>query len=234
MKGHQDVYPWTGSGESKFIEAAIEKHEKLWWGSKYKPAMTKWRLSSLSNRIWEWESEFHEYPPLRHKEQSETIERINRNAKALLRDIHALGLPTQSVNYFTNEELIERYADLADMFDADIKGLLWSDDVTLKECVETYTKWDFPESDVRLDTLLAKLADKAMLHELAIKPLLTKTNTDQAEVTFVIRKLAISFHERYGKTLPTTIEHICAAIYPDAEIDNDKVRNKLRNFNLIQ
>jgi len=265
VKSQKVDFQWEGGAYGKLVEAAIKKNEEKLVGRKstITPEWTRFVLNILDQNIKYWRADFRRRPLYRPREQSKIIERINRNAKDLLRDINALGLPKYSLAYFADEVVAARHADLFRPSDIEwdvkaielkeyLKYFNWGEDLPiskdrrdallkmltdegideqLKEYMEFFA-WNLPISEVRIDFLLKKLTDKERLHEIANKPLLKKTNIDQPEVTHIIRRLAIFFQKRYGKKLPTTIEYICAAIYPNAKIDNDKVRNKLRNLNL--
>lgn len=231
MKNRKTVFLWEGDAEGEKVEAAIKRNEENLAGKKSKitPEWTQSILGILNQYIKDWQAEFRGCRSVMPKEQSEIIKRINRHALLIIRDIKVLGLPTHSIKYFVDDEVLVRHSDLlrASDFELDLEGI----DEQLKEYMQFFL-WNLPISDVRIDMLLKKLTDSNRLHEIADKLLLKKVNADQPEVTYIIRKLAMFFQNRYGKTLATTIENICAAIYPDAKLDNNKVRNKLRNFDL--
>ena len=262
VKKQKVTFQWEGGAYDKVVETAIKKNEEKIRGKKYTPKRIRDMLFILDLNIKCWQAEFKRFPLLKPEEHSDIIERINCNAKDLLRDIKALGLPIYSLRYFADEEVAGRHANLFRPLDIerDVKAFelneymeyfTWGQyipfsgaprdallkrltdegiDEQLKEYIEFFD-WALPISEVRVDLLLKKLTDTERLHEIAANR--PKAEIAQSEVNHIIRNLGIFFTRRYGKPLTTTILHICSAIYPDVELDREKVRNKVRYFNLI-
>ncbi len=262
VKKQKVTFQWEGGAYDKSVEADIKKNEEKIRGKKYTPKRIWDMLFVLDLNIKCWQAEFKRFPLLKPEVHSKIIERINRNAKDLLRDIKVLGLPIYSLRYFVDDEVMARHSDLFrpsdiewDMKAIELKEYLkyfnWSEDLPisdvrrdallkrltdegideqLKEYIEFFD-WALPISEVRVDLLLKKLTDTERLHEIAANR--PKAEIAQSEVNHIIRNLGIFFTRRYGKPLTTTILHICSAIYPDVELYREKVRNKVRYFNLI-
>ncbi len=260
VKQQKVTFQWEGGAYDKLVEADIKKNEEKIRCKKYTPKRIRDMLFILDLNIKHWQAEFKKFPLLKSDEHSAIIERINLNAKDLLRDIKALGLPIYSLMYFADEEVAGRRADLFRPLDIerDVKAFelnecmeyfTWGQyhpfsgaprdallkrltdegiDEQLKEYIEFFD-WALPISEVRVDLLLEKLTDTERLHEIAANR--PKAEIAQLEVNHIIRNLGIFFQRRYGEPLPATILKICLGIYPDAELDRGKVRNKIRYFN---
>lgn len=264
MKSQKAAFEWEGGAYGKLVETSLEKNEKKRLGKKATPERIRLILFDLDYHIKNWRAQFKRFLLLRPDEHSKIIKRINCNAKELLRDIKALGLPIYSFRYFADEAVAGRHADLFRPLNIewDVKAIelkehmeyfTWGQylpvseahrDILLKRLTDEgiheqlkeymeFFDWALPISEVRVDLLLEKLTDSERLHEIAAnKPLLTKTKIAQPEVTYIIRNLGILFKRRYGKPLPITILNICLGIYPNSDLNYDRVRSKLKDFDL--
>ena len=80
MKTQNSTFQWERDAEGKNVENAIKRNEKKLAGGKLdvSPKLVRSILGILDMNIREWQAEFTRSCPLRPKEQSEIIERINR------------------------------------------------------------------------------------------------------------------------------------------------------------
>jgi len=111
---------WDRYPEGEKIMNSLKHQSKVFMKKNKNP--TAWRscmhldMMVLFSDIesWMWEMEF---KPMRPKERKEAIDRIKLNAMRIEEDLYALGLPINSAQYFTQDELFERYQQMFQMFD---------------------------------------------------------------------------------------------------------------------
>ncbi|MCH8057326.1 MAG: hypothetical protein IIB78_05575 [Proteobacteria bacterium] len=185
----------------------------------------------LKLEVWMFEIKF---TPLRPKERKEAIDRISVNAHRLIEDFHALMLPINPAQYFTQDELYERYKQLFKLFDhpdefAEPGSVHFRKD--LKPYEEMFWKGRL-KSDVLVHDLLLKLTDGELLDRLAEPAIVSKTESESFPRVFIMRKLAQEFVNRYGKKLYNTIAYLCVLLFDDTSIDRDTVRSALSGFEI--
>ncbi len=146
---------------------------------------------------------------MRPAERQKVIRDAVQAAESLRDAIAKLGLPTQITRYLTDEELRE-----------DIKRLS-IDEPAIFVLYQQYRNAD-------LDKILERLADPDRLEQYATPAYITKINSQDAEVTYIVRMLEQYFIDVFGKPLPSTIDRICNIHFPDAGLSLDNIKSKLR------
>jgi hypothetical protein len=215
-------HPWEGKTNGDKIYQSVVRAEKQCGGLRSHEEeaedMASRMLKILDAEIRGWRSAFEsgEYNLSRMtpKEQDEMLNDVCEWAKHLLDATTALRLPVNILAYY--DELWPKASS------ADAKLRIYGD-LNLIRIWRTY--------GTNLHTWLTTLADKERLRKVVPKNPLRKVKVKNAELNYVVRKTAQFFYMHYGKTMPTTIERICAIEYPELEVSNNTVSAILRNFN---
>lgn len=227
-----DSTPWHEHPDGALILKAILKQERRIGSDPDPQQNTEILLRHLHGKIQEWKNEHDNIGAINDRLRSAMLEEARVLSAKLSDVIYALNLPTGSLSYFSTHEIKARMRAQQNAFNSPFDEDYFDQQDISAHLSLAFT--EYPEAEIHLDEWLEKLTNPSTLDRLAPKPVVKKVNTEEVIITFVARRIATFLYRRYDRTLPATIERICAIEFPNAQITRDSIRSKLRGFDPLQ